>query len=107
MVFFSLLFLARRWWWQMDSFRKSRFRISSTLVTFLLGAVLTVLVSFPEALGATWALAISAVVQLSAGWTPREDRYLEPAPASAQGAPVLAQMKHPVVAAPPAPAAHA
>jgi hypothetical protein len=32
---------------------------------------------FPGALGATWALAISAVVQLSAGWTPPEERLLK------------------------------
>ncbi|MBL8814853.1 MAG: protein kinase [Planctomyces sp.] len=107
MLFFGLLFLSRRWWWQIDSFRKSRFRISSTLVTFVLGAILTAIISFPESLGTTWALAISAVVQLSAGWTPKEDRYLEPAPASSQAAPVLAQVKHPVVAAPPAPMTHA
>ncbi len=79
MIFFAALFVARRWWWQADSFRKSRFRVSSALFTLLVGAILTaVLPAFPETLGATWALAISAVVQLSAGWTPHEDRNLTP-----------------------------
>ena len=84
MIFFAALFSARRWWWQVDSFRKARFRVSSALFTLVLGIVITGMLqdfSFPDALGATWALAISAVVQLSAGWTPAEDRRLAPAPA--------------------------
>ncbi|MFY9254162.1 MAG: serine/threonine-protein kinase [Fuerstiella sp.] len=83
MIFFAALFVCRRWWWQADSFRKSRFRVSSALFTLIVGVVVTGMLqdfSFPDALGATWALAISAVVQLSAGWTPPEDRRLEPAP---------------------------
>jgi eukaryotic-like serine/threonine-protein kinase len=98
MMFFALLFLARRWWWQADSFRSARFRISSTLVSLFLGFILTAVLPFPNNLGATWALAISAVVQLSAGWTPQEERWLAPAPGTALSAPVLAQVQHPVVA---------
>lgn len=82
MLFFAALFAVRRWWWQIDSFRASRFRVSSALFTLLVGVVLTGILqqfSFPDSLGATWALAISAVVQLSAGWTPAEDRRLKPA----------------------------
>ncbi len=97
MVFFGLLFLIRRWWWQADSFRKSRFRISSALVTLLLGVILASMLPFPETLGATLALAISAVVQLSSGWTPQEDRLLNPAPGLSHAAPILAQVRHPVV----------
>ena len=98
MMFFALLFVARRWWWQADSFRSARFRISSTLVSLFLGFILTAVLPFPNNLGATWALAISAVVQLSAGWTPQEERWLAPAPGTALSAPVLAQVQHPVVA---------
>lgn len=97
MMFFALLFVARRWWWQADSFRSARFRISSTLVSLFLGFILTAALPFPNNLGATWALAISAVVQLSAGWTPQEERWLAPAPGTALAAPVLAQVQHPVV----------
>lgn len=97
MLFFALLFIARRWWWQADSFRSARFRISSTLVSLFLGFILTALLPFPNNLGATWALAISAVVQLSAGWTPQEERWLAPAPGVNQRSPVLAQVQHPVV----------
>ncbi|MCA9083324.1 MAG: serine/threonine protein kinase [Planctomycetaceae bacterium] len=77
MLFFAALFSIRRWWWQVDSFRPARFRVSSALLTLLIGVVITGALqtfSFPDALGATWALAISAVVQLSSGWTPVEDR---------------------------------
>lgn len=78
--FFAILFAARRWWWQADSFRKSRFRISSSLLTLLVGSVASGILSdyaFPYALGATWSLAVSAVVQLSSGWTPPEQRVLK------------------------------
>ena len=102
MMFFGSLFLMRRWWWQADSFRKSRFRISSSLVSLFLGVMLSACLPFPEQLGAIWALAISAVVQLSSGWTPQEDRLLAPAPGSAQVAPTLTQVRHPVVSVPAA-----
>ena len=102
MMFFGLLFLIRRWWWQVDSFRKARFRISSSLVTLFLGVVLSAILPFSEQLGAIWALAISAVVQLSSGWTPQEDRLLTQAPGASQAGPVLAQVRHPVVAVPTA-----
>jgi hypothetical protein len=97
MLFFALLFVARRWWWQADSFRSARFRISSTLVSLFLGFILTALLPFPNNLGATWALAISAVVQLSAGWTPQEERWLAPAPGVTPAAPILAQVQHPLL----------
>lgn len=100
MMFFGLLFLIRRWWWQADSFRKARFRISSSLVTLFLGVVLSAILPFSEQLGAIWALAISAVVQLSSGWTPQEDRYLTQAPGGSQAGPVMAQVRHPVVSVP-------
>lgn len=81
MVFFAALFAVRRWWWQVDSFRKSRFRVSSAMFTLLVGVIVVNMLqdyAFPDSLGATWALAISAVVQLSAGWTPPEMRQLRP-----------------------------
>ena len=90
MIFFGALFTIRRWWWQIDSFRKSRFRVTSALFTLVVGVVITGMLqdySFPDALGATWALAISAVVQLSAGWTPTENRLLEPESEPTPGVP--------------------
>ncbi|MCA9010235.1 MAG: protein kinase [Planctomycetaceae bacterium] len=102
MVFFGALFLMRRWWWQADSFRKTRFRISSSLVTLFLGVVLSAMLPFSEQLGAIWALAISAVVQLSSGWTPVEDRLLSPAPGAAHADPIVAEVHHPVVGVPAA-----
>jgi hypothetical protein len=98
MTFFGVLFFARRWWWQADSFRKTRFRTSSALVTLLVGVILTALMPFPQLLGATWALAISAVVQLSSGWTPTEDRFLRPASGEAVAPPLVMPAVHPVVA---------
>ncbi len=100
MMFFGLLFVARRWWWQADSFRKARFRISSTLVSLLVGFILTAILPFPNNLGAVWALAISAVVQLSAGWTPQEERWLAPAPGPGKAVPLLTPVRHPAVGSP-------
>jgi hypothetical protein len=97
MQFFAALFSFRRWWWQVDSFRSARFRVSSALFTLLVGVVITGVLqefSFPDALGATWALAISAVVQLSSGWTPPEHRSLQPA---AEPTPVQTSPKENVV----------
>ncbi len=102
MAFFGLLFLVRRWWWQADSFRKSRFRISSALVTLILGLVIGAILPFPETLGATLALAISAVVQLSASWTPADERILTPAPGTSNAAPMLARTNVPVQGISPA-----
>ena len=45
-------------------------------MTLLAGVVVAGLLQFPGALGATWALAISAVIQLSAAWTPPSQRDL-------------------------------
>ncbi len=92
MLFFGILFAARRWWWQTDSFRRSRFRISSTLFTLVVGAVVAGALQFPGALGATWALAISAVVQLSAGWTPPEERLLRQTTRDSLPAEVVAEV---------------
>lgn len=79
MLFFAGLFVFRRWWWQADSFRRSRFRISSALLSLFVGIVLSGILAdfaFPTGLGALWALGISSVVQLSSGWTPPENREL-------------------------------
>lgn len=100
MIFFAALFAVRRWWWQADSFRKSRFRVSSALFTLLLGVILASVLQqygFPDSLGATWALAISAVVQLSSGWTPAEDRKLRPVsgdPVHSESSPAAAVAGH-------------
>ena len=99
MLFFGILFAARRWWWQTDSFRRSRFRISSTLLTLLVGAVVAGVLDFPGALGATWALAISAVVQLSAGWTPPAERLLNETPDSLAGEAMPPREQMPVASA--------
>ncbi|HSG69124.1 MAG TPA: hypothetical protein VLA12_01845, partial [Planctomycetaceae bacterium] len=73
-AFFGLMFALRQWWWQVDSFRPARLRVMSILVTVLVAFFLPWLVGFPFELGILWAASLSAVVQLSACWTPREER---------------------------------
>ena len=73
-VFFAGLFGLRRWWWHADSFRKTRFRVSTALLTLLVGFLMTTIFQFPSVWGMMWALAISSVVQLSAAWVPNRDR---------------------------------
>ena len=74
MAFFGCLICFRRWWWHADSFRTSRFRFSSTLLTLALAFVLSTIVTFPASWGMLWATTMSAVVQLSAVWVPADDR---------------------------------
>ncbi|MGC1276007.1 MAG: serine/threonine-protein kinase [Planctomycetaceae bacterium] len=74
MAFFGLLFALRRWWWQADAYRPKRLKVSSALLTALLGYVLTTILYFPHAWGIVWAIVISCVVQLAAAWAPPGDR---------------------------------
>ena len=74
-VFFAGLFWLRSWWRHADAFRPKRFRLSSVLLTTLLGFGLPLLFAFPHGWGVMWAVAISSVVQLSAAWVPPEDRH--------------------------------
>ncbi|TWU14893.1 Serine/threonine-protein kinase PrkC [Symmachiella macrocystis] len=69
-VFFAALFGIRRWWWHADAFRPKRFRVSSLLLTGLVGFLITTIFAFPHGWAALWAVAISAVVQLAATWAP-------------------------------------
>ncbi|MGH7129154.1 MAG: hypothetical protein ACREIV_11350, partial [Planctomycetaceae bacterium] len=73
-LYFAGLFALRRWWWHADTFRKRRFRVSSLLLTALLGCVWSMIVGFPMLWGITWAAAMNVVVQLSAAWVPPQDR---------------------------------
>jgi len=73
-LFFGLLFVVRHWWRHADSLRQRRFRITSVLLTTLLGLVTSLVFTFPIMWGVTWAAAISSVVQLSATWFSPDDR---------------------------------
>lgn len=86
LAFFAALFALRRWWWQADAYRGKRLKISSALLTALLGYVLTAVIYFPHAWGVVWAVVISCVVQLAAAWTPPENRRPAAAAAPAQPA---------------------
>ncbi|MEN9553997.1 MAG: Serine/threonine-protein kinase PrkC [Planctomycetota bacterium] len=75
-IFLTLLFFVRRWWWQADSFRKQRLRIASALATAFIAMLLARLTAFPVTFAGTLALAVSVVVQLSSAWTPIDQRFL-------------------------------
>jgi hypothetical protein len=75
-VFFGLLFGLRRWWWQVDTFRPARMRVTSVLVTVMLAWLLSVVWAFPHTWAVLWAAVISSVVQLSSVWTPPESRRI-------------------------------
>ena len=77
-VFSAVLLFVRRWWWQADSFRGQRFRIRSAIMTMVVSVLLSRVIAFPTAFAATFALAVSVVVQLSSGWTPPRQRFLGP-----------------------------
>jgi hypothetical protein len=73
-TFFATLFGLRRWWWQTDSFRPQRFRVLSVLLTTIIGAIAARAWGFPVLWGTVWAASLSCVTQLSAVWTPQEER---------------------------------
>ena len=77
-VFSCALLGLRSWWTQADSFRRTRLRISSVLLSSLFGWILSVIVPFPATLGTVIALSLSVVIQLGSSWTPPEQRILEP-----------------------------
>ena len=77
-AFFAGLFFFRRWWLLADAWRSQRLRISSVLLTGLLGYALTTLGYFPHGLGLMWAVALGSTVQLAAAWTPLSHRQSEP-----------------------------
>jgi hypothetical protein len=74
-LFFSGLFLLRRWGWHADAFRERRFRLRSVLLTTGLGWLWALIIGFPMIWAVTWAAALSSVVQLSACWISHEDRH--------------------------------
>ena len=73
-LFFAALFGARRWWWHADGYRPLRLRIRTVLMTALAGLLAGTAVGFPAGVAVLWAVAISVVTQLSAVWTPPQDR---------------------------------
>lgn len=73
-IFFSMLFCFRRWWWHADSFRPKKFRVTSVLLTVFTAYVITAIWAFPVTAALCWAAIISSVVQLSAAWIPDEER---------------------------------
>ena len=73
-AFFVTLFALRRWWWHTDSFRPHRFRVLSVVLTTIVGAVAARVIGFPVLWGTVWAASLSCVAQLSAVWTPQDER---------------------------------
>jgi eukaryotic-like serine/threonine-protein kinase len=76
-AFFGLLFALRRWWWHVDAFRPARLRVMSILGTAFVAYCIPFLVGFPLQEAVLWAAGLSAVVQLSACWTPPSRRIQE------------------------------
>jgi serine/threonine protein kinase len=76
MLFFGLLFGLRCWWCHADAFRPAVFQIGSVILTVAVASILPVIFAFPWDWAITWAAVISCVVQLSAVWTPPENRNI-------------------------------
>ena len=73
-IFFSLLFGVRRWWWHTDSFRPKRLRVASLLLTLIISGLLGLVLRFPLEPAIAWGVGIAAVVQLAAPWVASEQR---------------------------------
>ena len=73
-IFFSLLFGTRRWWWHTDSFRPKRLRVASLLLTLTVSGLLALVLRFPLEPAIAWGVGIAVVVQLAAPWVAPEQR---------------------------------
>ena len=73
-IFFSLLFGTRRWWWHTDSFRPKRLRVASLLLTLTVSGLLGLVLRFPLQPAIAWGVGIAVVVQLAAPWVAPEQR---------------------------------
>ncbi|MCY2965160.1 MAG: serine/threonine-protein kinase, partial [Planctomycetota bacterium] len=73
-AYFAALLGFIRWRLQADSFRSKRLRAFALLLTAGTAWLLPALFVFNQTWGVCWGAAISAVVQLSAPWIPREQR---------------------------------
>ncbi len=73
-LFFGVLFLVRRWWFHVDSYRPARIRVSSIGVTALVGLLLSAIGQFPPEWAVSWAVAISACSQIAAVWVSPDHR---------------------------------
>lgn len=73
-AFFAILMLLRRWWFHVDSYRPTRFRISSVIWTMGVAWILAFLGRFPFEWAVAWAGAMSVSAQLAAVWVGPENR---------------------------------
>ena len=78
-LFFTLLFGLRKWWWHADSFRSHRLSIFSLVLTLSLGWLLAVCLGIPTDHALGWTIGVACVVQLASHWVPPENRvhYME------------------------------
>ena len=73
-LFFACLFGLRRWWYHTDSFRSRRIRISSLVLTGMLGYLLSLVFNMPSDWATWWAVSTSLILQMSSVWIPQRDR---------------------------------
>ena len=73
-IFFSLLFVARRWWRHAHSLREDRFRVTSVLMTCFVAFMILCCFAFPFTWGMLLATSLSMTVQISSMWVPFTER---------------------------------
>ncbi|MEM1061208.1 MAG: serine/threonine-protein kinase [Planctomycetota bacterium] len=74
LLFLGALAFVPRWWRLVDPYRKKRFRLWPVAWIGLFGLLTTGILGDPEPAPMFWAFVLPAVVQLSAPWTPAEER---------------------------------
>ena len=71
-VFFAAWFGMRRWPREVDPRRRYRSSIAVTAASIVLAYVVSFVFAFPQWYAMLWAGTISATLQLSSAWTPRQ-----------------------------------
>ena len=74
MVFFAVLLFPSLWWKASDAYRGKRFSVWRTVLAALIGFAASVVFPMNTQWAILWAVAIFCVMQVSAPWTPPEQR---------------------------------
>lgn len=74
MVFFAALLFPTLWWKGSDAYRGKRFSVWRTMMAALIGFAVSVVFPMSTQWAILWAVAIFCVMQVSAPWTPPEQR---------------------------------
>jgi hypothetical protein len=73
-LFFTLLMVARRWWYHVDALRDRRLNFTTVIATTIAAVLIAFVTRFPMDWAVMWGMAISTTAQLSSAWVSSNSR---------------------------------